>query len=45
MNASIENFVDIEEMPRRCVAHDEWMRAHPNAAAFSETWGIAISPS
>ena len=25
-------------MRRRCAAHDQWMRAHPDATAFSEAW-------
>jgi hypothetical protein len=38
MNSWIEGLVDIEDMRRRCTAHDQWMRAHPEAAAFSEAW-------
>ena len=37
-NSWIENLLDIEDMRRRCAAHDQWMRAHPDAAAFSEAW-------
>jgi hypothetical protein len=39
MNSWIENLLDIEDMRRRCAAHDQWMRAHPDATAFSEAWG------
>lgn len=28
----------IEEMARRCAAHDQWMLAHPEAAVFSKAW-------
>jgi hypothetical protein len=38
MNSWIENLLDIEDMRRRCTAHDQWMRAHPDATAFSEAW-------
>jgi hypothetical protein len=38
MNSWIEGLVDIEDMRRRCTAHDQWMQAHPEAAAFSEAW-------
>ncbi|ORW03988.1 hypothetical protein AWC14_04720 [Mycobacterium kyorinense] len=29
---------DMEDMRRRCTEHDQWMRAHPEIAAFSEAW-------
>lgn len=38
MNAWIETLLDAEDMRRRCNAHDQWMREHPDVAAFSETW-------
>jgi hypothetical protein len=38
MNSWIEGLVDIEDMRRRCAAHDQWMLAHPGAATFSEAW-------
>ena len=38
MNSWIENLLDIEDMRRRCAAHDQWMRARPDATAFSEAW-------
>ena len=37
-NSWIENLLDIEDMRRRCAAHDQWMRSHPDATAFSEAW-------
>lgn len=38
MNAWIETLLDAEDMRRRCEAHDQWMREHPDVAAFSEAW-------
>ena len=38
MNSWIENLLDIEDMRRRCAAHDQWMRARPDATTFSEAW-------
>ena len=38
MNSWIEGLLDIEDMRRRCAAHDQWMLAHPNATSFSEAW-------
>ncbi len=38
MNAFIENLLDVEDMRRRCSAHDRWMQEHPDAVAFSEAW-------
>ena len=38
MNAWIEGLLDVEDMRRRCAAHDRWMLAHPDAATFSEAW-------
>jgi len=38
MNSWIEKLLDIEDMRRRCAAHDQWMRAHPDATVFSEAW-------
>ena len=38
MNSWIENLVDIEDMRRRCAAHDRWMATHPDAVAFAEAW-------
>ncbi|CAN5255785.1 hypothetical protein BH20ACT5_BH20ACT5_03840 [soil metagenome] len=38
MNAWIEGLLSIEDMRRRCAAHDRWMAAHPGAVAFTEAW-------
>lgn len=38
MNSWIENLLDVEDMRRRCAAHDHWMTAHPGAVAFAEAW-------
>jgi hypothetical protein len=38
MNAWIEGLLDVEDMRRRCAAHDGFMAAHPDAVAFSEAW-------
>jgi hypothetical protein len=38
MNSWVEGLLDIEDMRRRCAAHDQWMLAHPDAATFSEAW-------
>ena len=38
MNSWIEGLLDIEDLRRRCAAHDQWMLANPDAATFSEVW-------
>lgn len=38
MNAWIETVLDAEDMRRRCEAHNQWMREHPDVGAFSEVW-------
>ena len=38
MNSGIEAELDAEDMRRRCAAHDRFLAAHPEAAAFSEAW-------
>lgn len=38
MNSWIESLLEVEDMRRRCTAHDQWMQAHPDAAPFSEAW-------
>ncbi|WP_116377673.1 hypothetical protein [Mycobacterium sp. MFM001] len=38
MNSWIETLLDAEDMRRRCGAHDQWMRTHPEATALSEAW-------
>lgn len=38
MNSWIESLLDIEDMRRRCAAHDQWMSNHPEAVIFAEMW-------
>jgi len=38
MNSWIEGLLDIEDMRRRCVAHEKWMTDHPEAVSFTESW-------
>lgn len=38
MNAWIEGVLDVEDMRRRCAAHESWMAEHPEAVAFAEAW-------
>jgi hypothetical protein len=38
MNSWIEGLLDVEDMRRRCAAHDRWMEAHPEAVSFAEAW-------
>lgn len=38
MNSWIEGLLDVEDMRRRCAAHDQWMQDHPEFIAFSEAW-------
>ncbi len=38
IGSTIEGLIDIGDMRRRCAEHDQWMRAHPQAAMFSEAW-------
>lgn len=38
MNSWIESLLDVEDMRRRCAAHDRWMAAHPEAVTFAEAW-------
>lgn len=38
MNSWIEGLLDVENMRRRCVAHDKFMATNPDAVAFSEAW-------
>ncbi|GAA4388007.1 hypothetical protein [Tsukamurella soli] len=38
MNTWIEGVLDVEDMRRRCDAHDRWMQQHPESVAFSEAW-------
>jgi hypothetical protein len=45
MNSWIENLLDVEDMRRRCAAHDQWMRAHPDGSAFSVYNDIPSEPT
>jgi hypothetical protein len=38
MNSWIEGLLDVEDMRRRCAAHDRWMVARPEAVAFADAW-------
>ncbi|MBY0291278.1 MULTISPECIES: hypothetical protein [Mycobacteriaceae] len=38
MNAWIESLLDVEDMRRRCAAHDQWASKHPEAVALAESW-------
>ena len=38
MNAWIESVLDVEDMRRRCDAHDLSMQQYPDSVAFSEAW-------
>lgn len=38
MNAWVEELLDVEDMRRRCAAHEEWLATHPQAVAFAEAW-------
>ena len=38
MNAWIEGLLDVEDMRRRCAAHDRFMTTRPDAVAFSQAW-------
>jgi hypothetical protein len=33
MNTWIEGMIEVEDMRRRCAAHDRFMATHPNAVA------------
>jgi hypothetical protein len=38
MNSWIESVLVVEDMRRRCEAHNHWMQENPDAVAFSEAW-------
>lgn len=38
MNAWIEGLLDVEDMRRRCAAHERFMASHPDAVTFSQAW-------
>jgi hypothetical protein len=38
MNAWIEDLLDVEDMRRRCAAHDRYLTTRPDAVTFSQAW-------
>ena len=38
MNSWIEGLLDVEDMRRRCAAHDRWIVANLDAGAFTDAW-------
>lgn len=38
MNSWIDSALNVEDVRRRCDAHNQWMQANPNAIAVSEAW-------
>ena len=38
MNAWIEGLLDLEDMRRRCAAHEDWLARHPEATRFAAAW-------
>jgi hypothetical protein len=38
MNAWIESLLDLEDMRRRCAAHEQWLTHHPEHARAAEAW-------
>ena len=38
MNSWIEGLLDVEDMRRRCAAHDRWMATHPEAVTLAAAW-------
>jgi hypothetical protein len=38
MNSWIEAVLNVEDMRRRCAAHDRWLVAHPEAVEFTKAW-------
>lgn len=38
MNSWIEALLDLEDMRRRCAAHEQWIAARPDAVATAESW-------
>lgn len=38
MNSWIEGLLDVEDMRRRCQAHERWLQEHPAAVEFSAAW-------
>jgi hypothetical protein len=42
MDLSIEGVFDVGDFHRRCAAHDRWLQANPDVAAFGEQWAGAL---
>ncbi len=38
MNAWIESLLDVEDMRRRCAAHEQFLTDHPEAVTFAQAW-------
>lgn len=38
MNSWIEGLLDVEDMRRRCQAHERWLQKHPTTVEFSAAW-------
>lgn len=38
MNSWIEGLLDVEDMRRRCAAHEQWLGSNADAVAFAEAW-------
>ncbi|MGQ0623628.1 MAG: hypothetical protein ACT4PP_03085 [Sporichthyaceae bacterium] len=38
MNSWIEAVLDVEDMRRRCAAHEHFLTSQPEALAFSQAW-------
>ena len=38
MNGWIEALLDVEDMRRRCAAHERWLTEHPEAIRVAEAW-------
>lgn len=38
MNAWVEGLLEVEDMRRRCAAHQAWLQENPEAVSFAEAW-------
>lgn len=38
MNSWIEGLLAVEDLRRRCQAHGDWLRRHPDAVTAAEAW-------
>lgn len=38
MNAWIESLLNVEDMRRRCAAHEQFLTDHPEAVTFAQAW-------